>query len=434
MSERRLDLACGVLGAAGAVFVLTIALVAFFQWNNAVPDVTAYWQAALRLRHGEPLYVPPPPGPSPKAFLYPPVFAALFAPLTYLEPIWGYALWMALHFAFLAGLAAAAARAAGARVGARLACLFTLWLLPAVAGDLQEGQVNLFVSMCIATALLLAERGGERSAGVLLGLAAHVKLQPLVLLPVLLLQRRLRTAAWTCAAVLLLPVLPALWLPPGDSGGVSRSLALHADFVRTIVTPALGQGMVAGSEQFYLLNGSFAGILHRLFGQDVAFSPLPDFAHLRGPVLFALPRAALFAGALAAGGVLLCLGFWAALRRQHSAAERFAAPALVFVAAQMSSLTFWEHHAVSAALLLVPLAAWAQGERRLRAPLLAATFACVTFWTGPFVVEYFSLFVGRPSDLPWLRTSRTWGLPTLALLALWGTAWHALRTRERQSA
>ena len=90
---------------ASVAFLLAASYTAFFGWNALRVDATAYWDAGMHLSRGEPLYATAPVAALDKAYLYPPAFAALFAPLTLLPPLWGYAAWMALEIFFAIGLA-----------------------------------------------------------------------------------------------------------------------------------------------------------------------------------------------------------------------------------------------------------------------------------------------------------------------------------------
>ncbi|MCP6725911.1 hypothetical protein NL526_28030, partial [Klebsiella pneumoniae] len=86
---------------------------AFVGWDRMRVDATAYWAAAARLRTGAALYAAEPVAALDKAYLYPPAFAAAFAPLTLLPPLWGYALWMTLELLFTLAFARTCATLAG---------------------------------------------------------------------------------------------------------------------------------------------------------------------------------------------------------------------------------------------------------------------------------------------------------------------------------
>jgi hypothetical protein len=98
---------------AAVLFLLAASFTMFFSWNRLRVDATAYWQAATALRTGAPLYAAQPVAALDKAYLYPPAFAAVFAPLTLLPTLWGYAVWMALLVLCAVALARVGAALAG---------------------------------------------------------------------------------------------------------------------------------------------------------------------------------------------------------------------------------------------------------------------------------------------------------------------------------
>jgi len=430
-SRRPARISLLLLTATAASLLLLVAAshVWFFHWNSSNPDVTAYWRAGESLRLGQPIHLPPPPGVSPKAFLYPPAFAAIFAPLTLLPPLSGYAAWMGLHFAFLGWLVWAGARLAAIRSPAartRYLALLLVWLPAAVGGDFQEGQVNLLVAALVATALLQLEEKRWWAGGFLLALATHIKLLPALLLLPLLLQGRRRAVATSLVAMGALVLLPALITGPREGWveGIRHALMLHVDFANTVLAPAVTDAKVVGDEQFYVFNNSLVAVLHRLFGDGVLFSPLPQLAGQQGPLLFALPRALLRGTGLAIGGAMFVASLLLARRTARSRSGRIASLGLALVAAELTALNFWEHHLVVLVLLLAPLAAGelvSPARRRALGLLSAAAFVS---WTGLYLLDPALSAWGADTASRLLWASRTWGLPTLAVVALWG--WSAL--------
>jgi hypothetical protein len=409
------------LWAVGLLLV-TLACLVHAGWDRSLIDAKAYWEAAARLRAGAPLYGLAPSSEMERAYLYPPAFAALFAPLTLLPPAWGYALWMGLHLPLLLAAIGTLESLCGLRSPRRRMrhrlLLAGALLLPLV-GEIEEGQANLLMLASLALGLRALERGRLVAGGLLVALPAHVKLVPVVVLLALLAQRRWRAARATAFGLLGLTLLPLAWTVPalGPLAGAERCLDMHLEFVRRVIAPA-GEGAVRGFEQFYASNHSIAAWLHRLFAEGVRFSPFPGLADWRGPLLFTLPRAALRATALVAALLLLA----AALHRARGlAGERRGGVlgiGLVLTAAQLGSVTFWEHHMVFLALLLTPLAAVRDPPRLARAGLwlLAAGM------TLPFLLHVALLLSGGAEGSPWMRLlqlGRSWGFVTLAVLVLW---------------
>jgi alpha-1,2-mannosyltransferase len=133
-----------------------------------------------------------------------------------------------------AGLARAAAAFAIAAVG--------LWLEP-VAMTLFFGQVNLLLLALVVGDLALPDRA--RGKGIGIGLAAGIKLTPLIFIPYLLLTRRVRAAAVST-------------LTFAATAGLGFALLPHASAV------FWGGQFFGPSEHFHLDNQSLNGVILRL--------------------------------------------------------------------------------------------------------------------------------------------------------------------------
>jgi hypothetical protein len=413
---------------AAGVFLLAASFTAYFGWNRLRVDATAYWRAAASLRTGAPLYAAEPVAALDKAYLYPPAFAAAFAPLTTLPPLWGYAVWMALEVvlavalartcATLAGLDGAAERQRDRRRTA-LALALAAGVVP-VFDNLVEGQVNLLVTWLAAVAVRDAERGADRRAAFALAAAAHVKLVPIVLAGAFLVWRRTRLLAWLAVALVVVALLPLGWRVAslGIGPGLAAFAADYADFWSRIVWPGASARRVAGVEQLFAPNVSIHATLARLF-DDVALSPFPALAERRGPLLLALPSAAVTAlsAGLGLAALAAALGLCA-----HVAADpgrRIAAAGLVLVAGALASPSCWQHHLVVLAIAgagLWRVAARSPGPPRRRRLALAAT-PLVAAMTVPFVPA----LVSQAFENGLYRDLREWGVPTLAAVAFYLT-------------
>jgi alpha-1,2-mannosyltransferase len=136
-------------------------------------------------------------------FTYPPVAALLFWPISHLSVFAGQVLWNAINLLALLSLIALSVAAARSRRLApsdwRAALLLltpmALLLYP-VRSDLALGQINLLLVLMILADLTtgLSWRGHSFPHGVLVGLAAAVKLTPLVFIPYLVVSRQWRAA------------------------------------------------------------------------------------------------------------------------------------------------------------------------------------------------------------------------------------------------
>lgn len=403
--------------AAAGLFLLAASFFAFFGWNRLRVDATAYWQAGTNLRTGAPLYAAAPVAALDKAYLYPPAFAAAFAPLTALPPLWGYALWMALLVLCTVALArVCAALAATTDADARwtaLALGLAVGIVP-VFDNLGEGQVNLLVALLAALAVLEAERGRDARAAFALAAAAHVKLVPIVLAGAFVLWRRTRLLGWLAVALVLLALLPLPWrVATMGAAGVSAFAADYGDFVRSILWPGAAAHEVAGVEQLFAPNFSIRAVLARLFIAGVALSPFPADASRQGPLLLALPRPAVQTMSSVLGLAALSAALWTCWRSRDDRARRIAAAGLVLGAGALAGPSFWQHHfvilAVAGAGLWRMLATRPASEQVVLWTL--ATLPLVATVTVPFAV---ALVAGSEGGV--YRALREWGLPTAAAL------------------
>ena len=83
-------------------------------WQSAAFDIAVFWEAGERMRAGgADLYLPALDPFSTGAYVYPPAFAGLFAPLTLLSRPAGYALWASLQVALVPVSLLVAARLCG---------------------------------------------------------------------------------------------------------------------------------------------------------------------------------------------------------------------------------------------------------------------------------------------------------------------------------
>jgi hypothetical protein len=262
----------------GLAVIFRIAQVAVASQGRAWGyDFAAYWHAAQRVLDGQPIYTaaqlagtfsPQEQG----AYLYPPLLAAALTPLPLIfeDPRGAMWLWAGLGLAVLIVSVTAMSRreglgwpVIGLLVGAAVA-------LPPVGFELVMGNVHLLLVGLLAGAWL-GLRGGSRAgalaAGALIGVAALIKVFPLLIVLWLLLARRQLAAlgavgAIVALALLSLPVVGlSAWLdyprvlanlgPPPElwsSVAPVAALAEVVDFaVARLVIAAVGLGLVVWS-------------------------------------------------------------------------------------------------------------------------------------------------------------------------------------------
>ncbi|HEX7303772.1 glycosyltransferase 87 family protein [Lentzea sp.] len=329
-------------------------------------DSGVYRAGALALLHGQPLYAPLAAIPdwSPALpFTYPPIAAVVFLPLAALpvQLAWG-----VLAAGTVTALGASVRLAGGAAWSLPLLlCLEPVWRTVGL------GQVNVLL-MALVLVDVLALRG-SRFSGVLVGVAAAVKLTPLVFVAHLLVTGRPRDAARALAAFGGLAVA-GLVLLPGDA-------------VRYWTSEMLGANKASGNAWWG--NQSVSGLVHR--------------AADGSPVLLAVL-------------VLMVLAVAACVARAfHLRGDPVAAVLVTAFAGLLVSPISWTHHWVWVAPLCAVLLA------RRRFVLAAAVVVLGTGWLFALVPR------GEGQELRWTPLESVAGNAyVLAGLAALGTLGVAL--------
>jgi alpha-1,2-mannosyltransferase len=185
-------------------------------------------------------------------FDYPPFAAVLLRPLAFLSPRWQELTWLWIVLGTLVGGAVITARALlpAAWPRARIAVFVALTFPPATY-NLWHGQMNTVIFLFLAMALSAYLSGHRTRCGIALGVAAGIKLAPIVLLVVLLRRRWFRGAlagvaasaatvavgivalGWPVTHQYLTSVLPVLnrdngWIYNQTWNGVVNRLAQHS--------------------------------------------------------------------------------------------------------------------------------------------------------------------------------------------------------------
>ncbi len=145
------------------------------QSSFAMADFRVYYDAALLLRNGQPLYQ----GIQGMVYLYPPLLAQLLMLLVAflsLEQVW--AVWFAFNVLLLVGMVALLSRETRQ---ARWLWIMTPLFLP-ITEALANGQVTVILLTLMAGAWLAVKRERGVLAGILLALAAWLKVYPALLI------------------------------------------------------------------------------------------------------------------------------------------------------------------------------------------------------------------------------------------------------------
>ncbi|GAB2565807.1 hypothetical protein Aab01nite_47040 [Paractinoplanes abujensis] len=329
MGKRWMWLTTALTGAVTAAVVLGKPV------DARLTDLSVYLGAVGGLADGDSLYDFT-RGAAP--FTYPPFAALVFTPLTWVPVPVVQIAWTVVTLAAVAALAVLVMRGRATADGAgntrgqamtaapasgpaasAIAALVLVLSAP-ISSNLKYGQVSLFLVVLVLTDVLLLRRTGAN--GVLIGIAAAVKLTPLIFIPLLWFSGRRRAAVVATLTFAGCGLVGALALP-GDSWRFWTGELFHVSRL----------GYITGAG-----NQSLNGALMRL---DV-----PD--HARSVLVLAI-----------GGGIVAA----ALIRAVRLAGEKYWLGATVVVGAAgiVLSPVSWTHHQVwlvLAALLPVAGPAW----------------------------------------------------------------------------
>jgi alpha-1,2-mannosyltransferase len=328
-----------------ALLVLVAQAVVFALWPDAhalLIDLQVYRAGGEHVLTGAPLYqggvlldLP---------FVYPPFAAVLFAPLALLPLDLLKALWTAAGIALLAYVVHRCAPRAGLPAAVLLAVVATA--IDPVRTTLYLGQINI-VLLALVVGDLLGRRD-SRLRGVGVGVAAAVKLTPLLFVVYLLGTRRWRAAATASATFVAAAALGFVFAPADSVAFWFEGTFLAADRISDVAGPS---------------NHSLNGLLGRL---GAAGLPWLVSAAVLGAVTVAL-----------------------AVRAHRSSGDEVLALTLCGLASAALAPFAWSHHYVWVVPLALLLGTRAMaGDRWAAAGLggvVAATVAIVTGLPGPVV-------------------------------------------------
>jgi alpha-1,2-mannosyltransferase len=324
--------------AAGWVVAAIVALVQAAEALSCtgaqrMPDLGVYVGAVSGLRHGASLYDFVDGNDAP--FTYPPFAGMLFWPLTYVARGPLDVAWTAATIAIVLGLAVYVAR--DTRLPAPLTAIVLLLSAP-VSSNLRFGQVS--VALAALVVLDIAVLRATRWHGVLTGVAAAIKLTPLIFIPLLWRAGR-RRAALVATATFAVCAAIGYAAAPNDSRRFWGTAMWHVE--------RLGHVTVSG-------NQSVDGALMRLGFADPGRSLV----------------AMLIAGTVAV--LALRRAGWAA-----RAGDWFSAIVIVGAACVVASPVSWTHHQIWLVMAAgLPVAAGASARRAWPLLVLAVMLLPVT--------------------------------------------------------
>ena len=404
------------------VALLMATSLSILDWTQIYRDANVYLDAARVMVHGGDIYHTVEGAKSLRPLIYPPAFAAVVGLIIPLGDPLDAAAWSASHLALLAFVFWGVARACRLN---RLATMQQFGVLTMMVvfypawREIIEGQANLLTIACLTGGWLLIQRKKDFAGGVLIALATHLKLIPIALLPLLLMQRNRKAAMGMLAGLVGFIFLPFIWTVQthGFGAGLTRCLLLTGDWLRDVLKPALSRDAVGGYVQYHIPNGSFHAVLNRFFGEDtMVWGAEPEW---RGPLLFALPRWLLFGLSMGIPFLMYCGACslaWVSHRKRLSKA---AAIGLAFSAAQMANMLYWEHHYLGLMLVLGPLFAACYYTRSK-----AAWFAVLPLFLALTLPSQMLIWVVYEIDndkWDWLKLLKMCGAPLISILVIWWT-------------
>lgn len=333
---RRRWLLAGAVVTAAALAALVCLL--WSDWPFWGIDFAVYRQGAETVLSGGPLYEMTTADTN-LSYTYTPVSALLFLPVVILPHALMTAVWVGVELLFLLlvtwlVLDAAGVRSTRQRAVATVLVTTGAIFLFSVDNDLSLGQVNIMLMFLVLLDLLRGD--GRRWQGVWIGLAAGIKLVPLIYVVYLAVTGRVRAAA-TALGVFAAAVTVGFALLPSDS--VTYWFGAVLDTTRV-------------GEPDNLFNQSLRGMVARLTGDGTSLS-----------ITWLVLAAVVAVAGLAAAAVL------------HRRGQRLRAVMVCALATLLVSPVSWEHHWV----WVVPLLLMIAGEAwRRRSAAWATLFVLAT--------------------------------------------------------
>ena len=281
--------------------------------------------------------------PTHLGFTYPPFAALLFSPLSHVPVRLDQTLFSGLSLVALFGVIAICLRVTCPTLERRtvlwwaLLLITPVGLLDPVRETLLLGQVNLLLALAVIADMTVMR---ESRRGYLVGVAAAIKLTPLILVPYLLLTRQRRSGLRTLGTFIVAGAATAVLTP--------RSSWIY--WTRDVWDPNRAGWLP------WVGNQGVVGVAERLFGRTLGAS-----------------------STLTLVAVVLGVGLWIAVR-----AYRVSSPLLGFLVIEatesMASPISWSHHVIWIVLLIAWLAL--ASDRPVHGEWWAALVA-VVFWAAP---------------------------------------------------
>jgi len=361
-------------------------------------DFKAYYIAADMLRQGKDFYDVEQQSQEVLArglplnesfYIYPPLLAVLFVPLTALPMHTAAQVWFFLNVVLYGVSLLVMWHALGlGRLSRNLPLLWTLaFLFPPALYTIYKGQVNILLLLLLAMTYWLCSRSSQRSAGVALGVAAMVKVLPIFLLPYFAWRKQYTLCLATIATIAVIAILGLMVVGIGP----------HQTYVSSVL-PFLAQPRPNPSNQS--LGGFFSLLL--------IDNPYSDSL---GHSSTLWKAATLLSSALLVVGVIVAL--W---HNRHATSGMDLDLSLVIGSLPLVANIAWVDLFV---LLVIPYSVLyrhaLQGQMSKRWMLLTAlSVLCISF---PRLQDLFTNLVARYDSF--VRNPFAMGIPLYGVIILW---------------
>ena len=375
-------------------------------WHKGTHDHSVYWMAGERMVAGDQAMYEQPRDDANMvgAFIYPPAFAALFAPLTILPRQAAYALWAVIQLVFIASGAALLLRVPHARHW-RIGLWTLLVLLWPLMANISAGQINTLIALLCIGGWYQLERGQNARAGVMFALGAHIKVLPVVLLAMLVAQRKYRAAAAMALAGFMFLLLPFVWMAPahGLAGGLQATFHVDLSYAQRL------RGSSANTENKSTSGWNADIDMWRKAEGNLAFAGFAE-RHLAAG---SARQAGIWCGF--AFALAMFIGALALSRRVQNPAGRLGVVGLCMIAAALGNQLAWQAHMVLLAMVVLPVLAdsWGRTPRWYYAVLCGY----MALSELPPMLGYQLVF--PPWVYDFTAQIQSWGFPTLAVCGVW---------------
>ncbi len=401
------------MGVCAAFLLLIQCACSVSQWSVEPADLHAYRMAAVKVGAGMDPYIAS-NNSRVLQYLYPPTFVLLAGPVLQIPGTRGLALWAAFQMAVLVCLILCI-RAAVIRAGIsqeRVMMAMVLLLFAPAWRNMVEGQVSSLAITLLFAGGLLAEKERYLVAGLLLAMAAHLKVLPLVAFLVLLVQWRWKVAMSMAVAGLLLIPLSGIWLAvaQGAEQGWGSTGQLWLSWFTNMVQPVVTHPDNWVTLEFTPWNHSLNATLYRLFNSEQA-----TMSGAMAASSYGWQRA----GAWLLGGAGVVLGLLLAARGRWLAEVRMASFGFVLIMVNLAHAQTWTHHLLAFSLL-APLLGDNDRQTRLArkvAWVAIAIFAIV--FTLPAVLVFLLPTEMGNKQYALLFDAGRYSIPTISIVLVW---------------